>query len=104
MIGKLPVLKPGFHESYVVPFAGAGPLAVSAETQKRPVPGSSFQQDAVQGEKHVAIVRCRDYAQYGQQLSSAFDQIGGLDKLVRGKDRWTQAQSHRESEELAADA
>jgi hypothetical protein len=52
----------------------------------------------------VAIVRCRDYAQYGQQLSSAFDQIGGLDKLVRGKDRWTQAQSHRESEELAADA
>jgi len=56
MIGKLPVLKPGFHESYVVPFAGAGPLAVSAETQKRPVPGSSFQQDAVQGEKHVAVV------------------------------------------------
>ena len=52
----------------------------------------------------VAIVRCRDYAQYGQQLSSAFDQIGGLEKLVRGKDRWTQAQSHRESEELAADA
>ncbi len=33
----------------------------------------------------VAIVRCRDYAQYGQQLSSAFDQLGGLDKLVRGK-------------------
>src|SRR6202451_2943211 len=33
----------------------------------------------------VAIVRCRDYAQYGQQLSSAFDQIGGIDKLVRGK-------------------
>src|ERR1700742_1007963 len=33
----------------------------------------------------VAIVRCRDYAQYGQQLSKAFDQIGGLDKLVRGK-------------------
>jgi uncharacterized protein (DUF362 family) len=33
----------------------------------------------------VAIARCRDYAQYGQQLSSAFDQIGGLDKLVRGK-------------------
>jgi len=33
----------------------------------------------------VAIVRCRDYAQYGQQLSSAFDQIGGLEKLVRGK-------------------
>jgi uncharacterized protein (DUF362 family) len=33
----------------------------------------------------VAIVRCRDYAQYGQQLSNAFDQIGGLEKLVRGK-------------------
>src|ERR1700727_4040167 len=33
----------------------------------------------------VAIVRCRDYAQYGQQLSSAFDQIGGIDKVVRGK-------------------
>src|ERR1700760_3633169 len=33
----------------------------------------------------VAIVRCRDYAQYGQQLSKAFDQIGGVDKLVRGK-------------------
>ena len=33
----------------------------------------------------VAIERCRDYAQYGQQLSKAFDQIGGIDKLVRGK-------------------
>src|ERR1700741_2056732 len=33
----------------------------------------------------VVIVRCRDYAQDGQQLSSAFDQIGGLDKLVRAK-------------------
>ena len=33
----------------------------------------------------VAIVRCRDYAQYGQQLSRAFDQIGGIEKLVRGK-------------------
>jgi hypothetical protein len=33
----------------------------------------------------VAIVRCRDYAQYGQQLSQAFDQIGGIEKLVRGK-------------------
>ncbi len=33
----------------------------------------------------VAIVPCRDYAQYGQQLSSAFDQIGGIEKLVRGK-------------------
>ncbi len=33
----------------------------------------------------VAIARCRDYAQFGQQLSSAFDQIGGIEKLVRGK-------------------
>jgi uncharacterized protein (DUF362 family) len=33
----------------------------------------------------VAIVRCRDYAAFGQQLSGAFDQIGGIDKLVRGK-------------------
>src|SRR6201994_3934801 len=33
----------------------------------------------------VAIVPCRDYAQYGQQLSIAFDQIGGIEKLVRGK-------------------
>src|SRR4051812_6353876 len=33
----------------------------------------------------VAIARCRDYARYGQQLSHAFDQIGGIEKLVRGK-------------------
>ncbi|HMD19178.1 MAG TPA: hypothetical protein VKH40_02605, partial [Alloacidobacterium sp.] len=33
----------------------------------------------------VAIVPCRDYAQYGKQLSLAFDQIGGIEKLVRGK-------------------
>ena len=33
----------------------------------------------------VAIARCRDYPQYGQQLSRAFDQIGGIEKLVRGK-------------------
>ncbi len=33
----------------------------------------------------VAIVRCRDYAQFATQLSSAFDQIGGIQKLVRGK-------------------
>ena len=31
----------------------------------------------------VAIVRCPDYAQYGQQLSRAFDQIGG-----RIRSRW----------------
>ena len=33
----------------------------------------------------VAIVRCQDYGQFGTCLSSAFDQIGGIDKLVRGK-------------------
>jgi len=33
----------------------------------------------------VAIVRCRNYGDFGQQLSSAFNQIGGIDKLVRGK-------------------
>src|ERR1700694_3261837 len=33
----------------------------------------------------VAIVPCRDYAQYRQQLYRAFDQIGGIEKLVRGK-------------------
>ncbi len=33
----------------------------------------------------VAIVRCREYASFQPQLSSAFDQIGGLGKLVRGK-------------------
>ncbi len=33
----------------------------------------------------VAIARCRAYANFRPQLSSAFDQIGGIDKLVRGK-------------------
>src|SRR6201993_2069917 len=33
----------------------------------------------------VAIVRCPDYGQYERQLSLAFDQIGGIEKLVRGK-------------------
>lgn len=33
----------------------------------------------------VAIVRCRNYSDFGNQLSSAFDQIGGIEKLVRGK-------------------
>ncbi len=33
----------------------------------------------------VAIARCREYASFRPQLSSAFDQIGGIDKLVRGK-------------------
>ncbi len=33
----------------------------------------------------VAIVRCRDYKQFETQLSSAFDQIGGIGSLVKGK-------------------
>src|ERR1700679_885605 len=33
----------------------------------------------------VWMVRCPHYAQYGQQLSQACDQIGGIEKLVRGK-------------------
>lgn len=33
----------------------------------------------------VAIVRCRSYADFGAKLSSGFDQIGGIEKLVRGK-------------------
>jgi uncharacterized protein (DUF362 family) len=33
----------------------------------------------------VAIVRCREYSSFQGQLSSAFDQIGGIEKLVRGK-------------------
>jgi len=33
----------------------------------------------------VAIVRCRDYDDFNAKLSSAFDQIGGIRKLVTGK-------------------
>ena len=33
----------------------------------------------------VAIVRCRDYDEFPSKLSSALDQIGGIEKLVRGK-------------------
>ncbi len=33
----------------------------------------------------TAIVRCREYSDFRTQLSSAFDQLGGIDKLVRGK-------------------
>jgi uncharacterized protein (DUF362 family) len=33
----------------------------------------------------VAIVRCRDYHDFSGQLASAFDQIGGIQKLVKGK-------------------
>src|SRR6516165_2469327 len=33
----------------------------------------------------VAIARCRNYANFKTQLSTAFDQIGGIGKLVRGK-------------------
>lgn len=33
----------------------------------------------------VSIVRCRDYKDFSGQLSTAFNQIGGIDKLVKGK-------------------
>ncbi|HZQ55920.1 MAG TPA: DUF362 domain-containing protein [Bryobacteraceae bacterium] len=33
----------------------------------------------------VAIVRCRSYSDFGNQLATACDQIGGIQKLVRGK-------------------
>jgi uncharacterized protein (DUF362 family) len=33
----------------------------------------------------VSIVRCRDYRDFSTQLSTAFDQIGGIRKLVHGK-------------------
>jgi uncharacterized protein (DUF362 family) len=33
----------------------------------------------------VSIVRCRDYRNFSTQLSTAFDQIGGISKLVSGK-------------------
>src|SRR5581483_5666626 len=33
----------------------------------------------------VAVVRCREYRDFGPQLANAFDQIGGIEKLVRGK-------------------
>ena len=33
----------------------------------------------------VSIVRCRDYRNFSAQLSTAFDQIGGISQLVRGK-------------------
>jgi len=33
----------------------------------------------------VALVRCRSYSDFGTQLTSAFDHIGGIQKLVQGK-------------------
>jgi uncharacterized protein (DUF362 family) len=33
----------------------------------------------------VAIVRCREYRDFTTSLATGFDQIGGIDKLVRGK-------------------
>lgn len=40
---------------------------------------------AAESTSRVAIVRCREYSSFQPQLASAFDQIGGLGKLVRGK-------------------
>ena len=59
-------------------FAAAGTLAAGTLASKAlrasEAPSSS-----------VAIVRCRDYRSFGPQLAQAFDQIGGIEKLVRGK-------------------
>ena len=33
----------------------------------------------------VALVRCRSYGQFTNCLSSGFNQIGGIEQLVRGK-------------------
>ncbi len=33
----------------------------------------------------VALVRCRSYNDFGKQLASAFDHVGGIQKLVGGK-------------------
>jgi len=33
----------------------------------------------------VAIVRCRSYGEFSSKLSTAFDHLGGLENLVRGK-------------------
>lgn len=45
-----------------------------AAAPAKPAPASS-----------VAVVRCRDYKEFGAQLTNAFDRIGGIDKVVRGK-------------------
>jgi len=47
------------------------------------IPGRSWANTAPASS--VAIARCRDYANFKTQLSTAFDQIGGIGKLVRGK-------------------
>ena len=55
---------------------GAAAIGLAAGTKllKADAPASS-----------VAIVRCRDYTDFGPKLANAFDQIGGIGKLVRGK-------------------
>lgn len=44
-----------------------------------------LQSKAAAPASRVAIVRCRNYGDFGGQLSSAFDKIGGVQKLVKGK-------------------
>ena len=71
----MPIFHPSRRE--VLTLAGsaaAGALSGFRTLQASPAPASS-----------VAVVRCRDYNQFQTQLSSAFDGIGGIDKLVRGK-------------------
>jgi len=49
--------------------------------------GASFlKADAVSAPaSKVALVRCRSYSDFSTQLTSAFDHVGGIQKLVRGK-------------------
>jgi uncharacterized protein (DUF362 family) len=54
--------------------AAATTLAIPLRSWANTAPASS-----------VAIARCRDYANFKTQLSTAFDQIGGIGNLVRGK-------------------
>jgi uncharacterized protein (DUF362 family) len=50
------------------------PFVAKVARPSTPAPASS-----------VAIVRCTDYGNFRTQLTSAFDQIGGIGNLVRGK-------------------
>jgi uncharacterized protein (DUF362 family) len=54
--------------------AAAVPFLAKAARPSIPAPASS-----------VAIVRCGDYGVFRTQLASAFDQIGGIGSLIRGK-------------------
>jgi uncharacterized protein (DUF362 family) len=67
-----------FHPTRRDVLAAAGAAGVAAlgsiNLLKADAPASS-----------VAIVRCRDYTDFPTSLRAGFDQIGGIEKLVRGK-------------------